>query len=296
MTAKERREKVCAQARAWLGKNEADGSFREIIDLYNRNRPAQSYRMTYADPWCAAFVSAVGMAAGLGDVLYPHVNCEGMIAAYRTAGRWVEADDYPARPGDLIFYDWEDSGVGDNHGSADHVGIIVTSNDYYFTVIEGNKSDAVGTRTLAHNSRFIRGFAVPDYEASGEDEATGEDGRAAEEDSPGGGNVGAADKGGADVGPYGETEANSAFRIPNSALDSALVALPVLRYGDVSEAVRAAQLLLYGRGVSCGPDGADGELGPNTLGAVRSFQRSRGLAADGAVGRDTWSALLGVTA
>ena len=108
------------------------------------------------------------------------------------------------------------------------------------------------------------------------------------------------------VGPYGETtdeNADSAFRIPPSALDpafrtpnSALVPLPVLRYGDVSEAVRAAQLLLCGRGLSCGPDGADGELGPNTLGAVRAFQRSRGLTPDGAVGRDTWSALLGVTA
>lgn len=262
MTATERRNKVCAQARTWLGRNEVDGSFRAIIDVYNAGRPAGSYRMTYSDPWCAAFVSAVGMAAGLGDTLLPEVSCDRMIAAYKAKGRWVEADDYPARPGDLIFYDWEDSGVGDNQGSADHVGIVVEDNAYCFTVIEGNKSDAVGTRTIAHNSRFIRGFAAPEYEASGTSEASGEE------------------------------DANSAFRTPNSAL----VSLPVLRYGDVSEAVRAAQLLLYGRGCSCGPDGADGELGPNTSGAIRSFQRSRGLAADGAVGKDTWAALLGGSA
>ena len=68
MTENELRNTACAQARRWIGKNEADGSFREIIDVYNAHRPAGSYRMTYADPWCAVFVSAVGMAAGLANV------------------------------------------------------------------------------------------------------------------------------------------------------------------------------------------------------------------------------------
>ena len=102
MTEIEKRNKVCAQARAWLGRKEADGSHKEIIDLYNKNRLPDTYAMSYADPWCAAFVSAVGMACGLRDVILPHVNCDGMIASYRLAGCWVEDDAYTPTPGDVI--------------------------------------------------------------------------------------------------------------------------------------------------------------------------------------------------
>ena len=94
MTEIEKRNKVCAQARAWLGRKEADGSHKEIIDLYNKNRLPGTYAMSYADPWCAAFVSAVGMACGLRNVVLPHVNCDGMIASYKLAGCWVEDDAY----------------------------------------------------------------------------------------------------------------------------------------------------------------------------------------------------------
>lgn len=67
-----------------------------------------------------------------------------------------------------------------------------------------------------------------------------------------------------------------------------------LHRGDISEEVRAAQSLLIGRDCSCGPDGADGEFGPNTYDAVCRFQRSRGLAADGVIGPETMAALHGL--
>ena len=35
----------------------------------------------------------------------------------------MENDAYVPSPGDYIFYDWQDSGVGDNKGSSDHVGV-----------------------------------------------------------------------------------------------------------------------------------------------------------------------------
>lgn len=34
MTENELRQKVCDKARSWLGRKEADGSHREIIDVY----------------------------------------------------------------------------------------------------------------------------------------------------------------------------------------------------------------------------------------------------------------------
>ena len=60
-------------------------------------------------------------------------------------------------------------------------------------------------------------------------------------------------------------------------------ARPTLRLGDQGEAVKDLQNLL---GIQ-----ADGDFGPKTKGAVIAFQRSKGLMADGIVGRGTWAAL-----
>lgn len=284
MTANELRAKVCAQARQWLEVEEADGSFRTIIDIYNGIRPLpRGYKMTYSDAWCAAFVSAVGAACGLSDVILPECACDAMIALYKARGRWVEADDYPARPGDLIFYDWQDSGVGDNLGSSDHVGIVVEDNEHYFTVVEGNYSDAVRKRTIAHNSRYIRGFAVPDYESAAtgaQEAATAPQSGAALLDKPG-----------------GVITANDAQEGAETR-ETCSVTLPVLRYGDglddPDETVRAAQLLLIGRGYRCGAVGADGEFGGKTLTAVKRLQTAEGLETSGVVGAVEWQKLLGI--
>lgn len=69
--------------------------------------------------------------------------------------------------------------------------------------------------------------------------------------------------------------------------------LPLLRYGDKGECVRAAQLLLIGRGYSCGRYGADGEIGQDTYNAVIAFQRASGLQQDGIIGDQTWARLIG---
>jgi peptidoglycan hydrolase-like protein with peptidoglycan-binding domain len=57
---------------------------------------------------------------------------------------------------------------------------------------------------------------------------------------------------------------------------------------EVSDAVRAVQTLLnrHGQAVE-----VDGEFGEQTEAAVRSFQRAKGLAVDGIVGDQTWTAL-----
>ena len=61
--------------------------------------------------------------------------------------------------------------------------------------------------------------------------------------------------------------------------------------GDVGENVKDFQNKLIKLGYSCGPDGADGEFGPNTLFAVKQFQEEYGLEIDGLVGKDTLAAL-----
>lgn len=73
------------------------------------------------------------------------------------------------------------------------------------------------------------------------------------------------------------------------------IELPMLSVGSKGNAVKTLQRLLhiYGRR---GKDGnalsIDGDFGKNTDFALRSFQKSRGIAVDGICGKDSWSKLL----
>ncbi|ENZ13280.1 GH25 family lysozyme [Enterocloster clostridioformis] len=167
--ASSQRDSIIAQARAWLGKKESDGSHKVIIDTYNSHKPlARGYAMKYTDAWCATFVSAVSIKCGLTDILPTECSCGEMIALFKKLGEWIENDAHVPKPGDIIFYDWQDSGSGDNTGWPDHVGIVEAVSGSTITVIEGNKSDAVGRRTLQVGGKYIRGYGVPKYaEGSG---------------------------------------------------------------------------------------------------------------------------------
>lgn len=68
------------------------------------------------------------------------------------------------------------------------------------------------------------------------------------------------------------------------------VTLDVLKIGSKSDNVKALQILLNGRGYSCGK--ADGVFGTKTLSAVKIFQINKKLSVDGVVGAQTWQALL----
>jgi len=70
------------------------------------------------------------------------------------------------------------------------------------------------------------------------------------------------------------------------------IMLNLLANGSRGEEVRNLQRLLISRGYSVGGAGADGIFGSGTESGVRAFQRAMGLAADGMVGKDTWTAIL----
>ena len=89
------------------------------------------------------------------------------------------------------------------------------------------------------------------------------------------------------------TPAQPAQTTTPTASTLTVTGLPLLRYGDKGECVRAAQLLLIGRGYSCGRYGADGEIGQDTYNAVIAFQRAAGLQQDGIIGALTWARLIG---
>jgi hypothetical protein len=80
---------------------------------------------------------------------------------------------------------------------------------------------------------------------------------------------------------------NASYTRPVSP--SPAVALPTLRRGSSGDEVMLVQQRL-------GLAPVDGKFGPMTETAVRKFQSSNGLTADGVVGRMTWGALLGKSA
>lgn len=158
------REKLLDAAGKWLGCNEKDGTHKPIIDLYNSHKPlARNYKIPYTGAWCATFVSACAIAAGLTDIIPTEVSCGKQIALFKKLGSWVENDAYSPTPGDIIYYDWDDDGKGDASGWPDHVGIVQSNNGTTIKVIEGNYKDAVGIRSIRVNDRYIRGYGVPKY-------------------------------------------------------------------------------------------------------------------------------------
>ena len=164
MTEMELRQKLVKTATAYLGCKESDGSHRKIIDIYNSHKPlARNYKVTYTDPWCATFVSAMSIKLGLTDIIPTECSCTRMIELLKAKDAWVENDEHIPSPGDIILYDWQDDGKGDNKSTPDHIGIVEQVSDGIITIIEGNINNAVGRRQLEVNGRYIRGYGVPKY-------------------------------------------------------------------------------------------------------------------------------------
>lgn len=160
------REKIVAQARSWLGCKESDGSHKKIIDVYNADKPLpRGHIMSYTDFWCAAFITACAIKCGATDIIPKECSCNKMIELFKGLGCWNENDAYVPMPADILFYDWDDDGKGDNTGEVEHVGIVEAVSGSTITVIEGNYNKACKRRTLAVDGRYIRGYGVPKYDS-----------------------------------------------------------------------------------------------------------------------------------
>lgn len=262
MTEKELREQYVNTAAAYVGAQKGTSKHHEIIDTYNTIKPLpRGYKVTYTDAWCATTVSAMAKKCNLLDIIPAECSCYYMIEGFKKLNRWVENDAYVPNIGDIIFYDWNDSGSGDDKGTPDHVGIVESVSNGTITVIEGNKGSPsqVGRRYIAVNGRYIRGFGIPNYASKATKAAT--------------------------TPPKANTTPTVA---PTVKVDNS-VKMPTLQYRSSGNYVRFLQYILNYLGYNCGT--VDGDFGSNTKAAVIKFQKAKKLTADGIVGVNTWTAI-----
>lgn len=161
------RNAVVKLINSWVGKKESDGSYKEIIDIYNTLiSPPRGIKMQYSWAWCACTWSAVAIKLGYEKIMPLEISCGNLIALAKGLNIWKENDDYIPKPGDGILYDWDDNGIGDNIGWPDHIGIVtyVNEKEGYIEVTEGNYSDSIKKRTISINGKYIRGFITPKYD------------------------------------------------------------------------------------------------------------------------------------
>lgn len=162
------RQKMVDLVTSWIGLKESDCSYKKIIDIYNSysGKFPRGIKMQYGWAWCACTWSAAAIKLGYTAIIPIEISCYYLIEAAKKMNCWQENDGYIPQPGDAVLYDWQDSGVGDNTGTPDHVGMVVEVNKSagYFVVVEGNYSDSVKKRTVSINGKFIRGFITPKYD------------------------------------------------------------------------------------------------------------------------------------
>lgn len=167
----DKRANFVSVAEGWLGCKESDGSHKKIIDCYNNHKPLpRGYNVRYTDAWCATYVSAVAIMAGVSDIVPLECSCYYLIEKAKKMGIWVENDGYIPSYGDICLYDWQDNGKGDNKGTPDHVGIVTNCDGKLFYVVEGNKNNKVDYRRMNVDGKYIRGFIVPKFDSGKKNE------------------------------------------------------------------------------------------------------------------------------
>ena len=240
-------DKVIAQAKSWLGINEYENRFVEIVNVYNEIPGARGPALV-SYPWCAIYVSAVFWKA-IKESRFAEMACDAMIQKFQN----LRLYSVSGRPdvGDVIFYDW------DRNGTSDHVGIVTEVADGAYIVIEGNKSDAVGYRTIYPNYPYIKGFGFASR---------------------------------LDTKPKVDsvTESNT---VGQQMADKIIARSwwPTLKIYSRGEWVKVLQSLLNAKN-NAGLE-VDGDFGSMSYIAVNKFQAANSLERDGIVGPKTWEVL-----
>ena len=275
MTVKEKqlRQLVVDTAETWVGTKQGNANHKKIIAGYNNIVPLPNgYALKLSDPWCARFVSFVSNILNLTEYILPECSCSRMIELYKKKGLWIEDDAYVPDTGDILMYAWKDNGVGDCKIDPNHVGIVKEVKNNIIYVIEGNYSKQVKIRQIKINGKYIRGFATPDYKTASKTYDF---------------------KKKVIVKPTTNTTAtNKTNTTVSVSIKTIASTVPYLKSGDKNDAVKVMQTVLIYLGFDCGKSGVDGSFGPDTVKAVKAYQKAVGITQDGICGKDCWKNML----
>lgn len=273
------RKEFVAQMKSWVGLKESDGSHKKIVDIYNTIDPLPvGYRLKVSDAWCAATISAAAQVLNATDIIPTECSCPRMVDKAKKMGCWVEADNYIPSPGDILLYDWDDNGKGDNTGRPDHVGGVEKVSSNSITIIEGNYSNSVKRRTLSVNAKYIRGYIVPKYDEAPE--------------------VNVPEETGYTLGQFVRDIQEACGAAVDGVVGKETLSKTVTlsRYRNRRhKAVLPVQKRLYALGYTVVGE-ADGVAGKLFQSAVKAYQADHGCEVDGEItkGNKTWKKLLGV--
>lgn len=235
-----------------------------IPGFYNGKKNGYAWCDCFVD-WC--FVQAYGVDGAKTLLCQPN-NSLGAGCTYSAQYYKMKSQFYTSnpQPGDQIFFG--------NARESTHTGLVYAVDSARVYTVEGNTSGASGViangggvckKSYPLNYSGIYGYGRPNYGTSS-----------------------------ASVNATVSTPANSAS---GSSVDNGLgakfiVELNELKRGCKGAQVKALQLLLIGRGYSCGSYGADGDFGTGTYNALCKFQRDNGLAVDGEYGKNSAAKLI----
>ena len=112
--------------------------------------------------WCACFVSWCANECGYieAGVIPKFAACTSQgVPWFQERGLWQD-NSYEPRPGDIIFFDWDDGG---QDGQSDHVGIVEKVENGRVYTIEGNSGDSVRQNSYPIGYYEIYGYGTPAY-------------------------------------------------------------------------------------------------------------------------------------
>jgi hypothetical protein len=261
MTEQKAIEAVVTTANGQVGYREGENNYNKYA------AELDPLKLTYGNkqnaPWCGEFVLWVfwkcfGADDALKMLCSPKPTsiplCSAGAKYFQAAGRW---SDKPS-VGDVIFY-FVDGGIN-------HTGIVTGVSGNTITTVEGHSSDMVSRRrNYGINDSRIAGYGKPKWDVVSKEPQLAQP-----------------------ITPPSDQP------VTVRPISVSIKDLPVLRKGNKGDTVKAAQMLLRGWGCDVGIWGVDGDYGNATEAAVLAYQRRHGLVADGIIGQQTWSALLGL--
>lgn len=115
--------------------------------------------------WCACFVSWCANECGYLDagVIPKTAGCISGSNWFKDRGLWQDKD-YEPRPGDIIYFDWDNKGSsGPQDGLPDHVGIVEKVENGIVYTVEGNSGDSCRENRYSIGHYEIYGYGTPAY-------------------------------------------------------------------------------------------------------------------------------------